>query len=214
MGVATIDDVRRAILPLMSPFPAPWCVAGGWAIDLFLRRVTRPHGDLELAIFRPDQLVLRHHLRGWRFEKVIEGGRVEWPDGERLELPVHEVHARRTDGSPAALEFLLNERDGDHWVYRRNAAIRLAIERAILRPGAGLPVLAPEIVLLFKSKAPRQKDEADWASTLSALDAQQRQWLLRAIRATETEHPWIGAMPAASGGGEASPADAAGRAGG
>jgi hypothetical protein len=33
---------------------APWCVIGGWAIDLFLGEQTRPHEDLEIAIARSD----------------------------------------------------------------------------------------------------------------------------------------------------------------
>jgi hypothetical protein len=33
---------------------APWCVVGGWSIDLWLGRETRTHGDLEIAIARSD----------------------------------------------------------------------------------------------------------------------------------------------------------------
>jgi hypothetical protein len=200
LELATIDDVRRAILPLMRSFPATWCVAGGWAIDLLLRRVTRPHGDIELAIFREDQRLLHRQLRGWHFEKIVDGQRVEWPEGERLELPVHEIHARRIDGPNAVVEFLLNERDGDEWVYRRNSAIRLPVERAIIHSSEGLPMLAPEIVLLFKSKSPRAKDAADLAATLPALNSRQRGWLSRAIAAAGREHPWLTAINAASGG--------------
>jgi hypothetical protein len=69
----SIKEVLAAIAPLMRGFNAPWCVAGGWALDLFLGRITRPHGDLELAIFRQDQHLLRQHLRDWIFQKVVAG---------------------------------------------------------------------------------------------------------------------------------------------
>ena len=36
----------------MDGFPAPWFVSGGWAIDLFLGRVTRDHSDIEIGIYR------------------------------------------------------------------------------------------------------------------------------------------------------------------
>ncbi|MGM7683701.1 nucleotidyltransferase domain-containing protein [Cytobacillus sp. Hm23] len=39
---------------LMSSYNKPWFIAGGWAIDLFIGKQTRPHHDLEIAIFRKD----------------------------------------------------------------------------------------------------------------------------------------------------------------
>ena len=35
--------------------PAPWFIAGGWAIDLFLGRKTREHADVDFALSRLDQ---------------------------------------------------------------------------------------------------------------------------------------------------------------
>lgn len=32
---------------VMAGFPAPWWIAGGWAVDLSLGRQTRPHGDID-----------------------------------------------------------------------------------------------------------------------------------------------------------------------
>ncbi|WP_443041575.1 nucleotidyltransferase domain-containing protein [Streptomyces sp. B21-083] len=29
---------------------APWCIAAGWALDLFRGRQSRPHGDVEIAV--------------------------------------------------------------------------------------------------------------------------------------------------------------------
>ncbi|HEV2736058.1 MAG TPA: hypothetical protein VGV85_14520, partial [Longimicrobiaceae bacterium] len=50
-----------AVAAAMRGFGAPWCVAGGWALDLFLGRATRPHADVDLALFRDDQARLREH---------------------------------------------------------------------------------------------------------------------------------------------------------
>ena len=36
----------------LAGIEAPWCVVGGWAIDLFLGEQTRAHGDLEISIPR------------------------------------------------------------------------------------------------------------------------------------------------------------------
>ena len=35
---------------IMSGFPGPWFVFGGWAIDLFLGEVTRAHSDVEMDL--------------------------------------------------------------------------------------------------------------------------------------------------------------------
>jgi hypothetical protein len=181
---------------LMQGFPAPWCVAGGWALDLFLGRVTRTHGDLELAVLRDDHAALRQHFVGWTFEKVVDGRRVAWPASERLALPVHEIHGHSTGESRRAIEFLLNERDGDDWVYRRDARVRLPMNRWILLAPGGVPVLCPAIVLLFKAKAPRPKDEVDFRSACDALGRERRKWLGDALGLCHPNHPWLESLGA------------------
>ncbi len=52
------------VATLMRDFKPNWFIAGGWAIDLFLGKVTRPHQDIEIAIFRKDQLALRDYFDG------------------------------------------------------------------------------------------------------------------------------------------------------
>ena len=47
-------------------------------------------------------------------------------------------------------EFLFNRRDGDCFCYTRNEAIRRPLDQAIVQV-EGLSVLAPELVLLYKS---------------------------------------------------------------
>ena len=39
---------------VMAWLPAPWFVAGGWAIDCFLARITREHRDVDILVFRRD----------------------------------------------------------------------------------------------------------------------------------------------------------------
>jgi hypothetical protein len=174
----------------MHGFTAPWCVAGGWALDLFLGRVTRTHADLELAVLREDQAALQQHFAGWTLEKVVDGRRVAWAAAERLALPVHEIHANSSGGPCRAIELLLNERERDEWVYRRDARVRLPIDRWIVPARGGVPVLCPAIVLLFKSKAPLPKDEADFRCVRDVLGHKRRQWLRDAMRLCHPDHPW------------------------
>jgi aminoglycoside-2''-adenylyltransferase len=182
---------------LLSHLPCPWGVAGGWAIDLFLDRVTREHQDIEVAIFREDQLILQEYLflRGWSFEHVRNGGFHPWVRGERLVLPVHEIWCRSGSGSLTRLEVLLNERVGETFVFRRDFRIKAPIERAFLRSNSGIPILAPEIVLLYKSKrATENKEQIDFANTLEALDVKTRQWLFESIAESDPEHQWLASL--------------------
>ena len=72
-------------------FDGQWGIAGGWAIDLFIGKETRPHSDVEVAIFREDQHLLKQTLPDWSFEKAVKGELISWKE-EWLELPVHEIH--------------------------------------------------------------------------------------------------------------------------
>jgi hypothetical protein len=177
-------------LLVMRNFPQSWYVAGGWAIDLFLGRVTRHHEDAEVALFRKDQSHLRAYLEGWRFEIVRNGKREPWPEGELLELPVHEIHARESGDRGTKLEFLLNERSGDSWVYRRKPAVTMRVDE-IGGFTDGLPYLRPEIVLLYKSKSPRPVDELDFRAVLGALDRKSAKWLADSLEECSPGHRWL-----------------------
>ena len=40
----------------------PWCIVGGWALDLWLGDQTRVHGDIEFTLLREDFPVFRNKL--------------------------------------------------------------------------------------------------------------------------------------------------------
>jgi len=177
------------VADVMRGFPCPWYIAGGWAIDLFLGHTTRDHDDIDVAILRKNQADLRTHLSTWRFGKVVEGRRLPWADGERLDPPVHEVQAASETG--ARIEFLFNESSGARWRFRRNPAIRRRLDRIGIRTPAGIPFLVPEIVLLFKAKAPTAKDRHDFDLVQPRLMAEPRRWLKDALETCHPGHPWI-----------------------
>src|SRR2546427_6592084 len=163
--------VPRRGAALMAGFSRPWYLAGGWALDVWLGRVTRPHDDVEIAILRDDQEEIRRHLDGWEFDKVAHevGGprRERWREGERLELPVHEIHVRRPGGDPREVEILLNEADG-RWTFRRDPRVFRPMDEAGTVV-AGIPVLAPGVGLLYKAEAPRPRGEEDFRNALRHL---------------------------------------------
>ncbi|OGS49156.1 MAG: hypothetical protein A3K68_03155 [Euryarchaeota archaeon RBG_16_68_13] len=182
----------RKVAAILEGFRRPWWIAGGWAIDLLVERETRAHEDVEVAILRGDQRGLRNHLRGWRLERVVRGSFVKtpWPEGEWIAPPDHEIHARSPDAS-LELEVLLNEREGDAWRFQRLPEVTRPLVLAGMRTADGVPFLAPEIVLLYKAKDPRERDIHDFRVARGALDEDRRQWLRDALARVHPGHPWI-----------------------
>ena len=180
------------VAALFSNLRCPWFIAGGWAIDIFLREVTRIHDDVDVAILRRDQRTVRTFLGDWTLvEKFVEGRTEPWRDGEWLALPIHEIHARRSAGAPQEIELLLNETANDRWVFRRDARITRPLSKIALRFRSGVPFLGPEIVLLYKAKDPKTKDVADFNHALPRLGPEHRRWLHRALETCHPDHPWI-----------------------
>ncbi len=179
---------------LLSRITCPWFVAGGWAVDLFLGAETREHADLEVAVFRKDQLIVRDYLKGWAFVKAIPSSRGQtepWSEDEWLELPVHEIHAQRSGAALEHIEFLLNEKHGSEWRFRKNLEIKRPIAFIGQRSKQGIPFLSPEVVLLYKANQPRGIDKADFEHVVPLLPKETASWLEQAIGACYPQHPWI-----------------------
>lgn len=183
----------RDALELMRGYGRPWWVGGGWALDLFVGRTTREHADLDVVVLRAHQERVWDHFAGWDLEVVDGAGLRPWR-GERLELPVHNLWGRRTDG-PWEVELLLMESDARVWRFRRDGRITLPLAQVGMERD-GVPHLVPEIPLLYKAKAPRASDEADFASVLPRLCTGRRRWLARAIRSHDPSHAWLEALEA------------------
>jgi aminoglycoside-2''-adenylyltransferase len=177
---------------LLDGLRVSWWICGGWALDLFLGRETRRHGDLDVAVLRHDQRALFNHLRGWDARYATPEHTLEPWDGRHLEPPIHGIWARRSNeaSGPWTCEFLLNEHTGQDWIFRRNEAVTRSLDEV----GAerdGVPFLRPEIVLLYKASELSPKNEADFAAVRPHLTETASQWLREALEVNDPWHPWI-----------------------
>jgi GrpB-like predicted nucleotidyltransferase (UPF0157 family) len=185
--------VRRAVDELRD-FDRAWQLGGGWALDLFVGQVRRIHDDVDVAVSCADQAALQRHLtaHNWTLLTPVDGRLQPWPQHMRLEPPRHQVHAHRNG---AFIDFLLDDITAGVWRYRREPAIIRDASRISLRTDEGIPYLAPELVLLFKSTrdsgAIRAKDQADFEVACPMLGPERRAWLRRALTATNPDHPWL-----------------------
>lgn len=180
-----------AIASIMVGFHRPWCIAGGWAIDLWLGRATRNHAYVKIAVLRDYQIELRDYLADWSFKIATRDRRlVPWKDARQmLMLPVHELHA--TDAVGRRCAFFLDESDGIDWIYRRQFDVRMNSSQWIARGVDNVCVLHPAIVLLYKSARPTEKDELDFRSALEQFDDEQRTWLKLALLRNDPFHQWL-----------------------
>lgn len=186
-----------AIAALLADLPIPWGVCGGWAVDLWLDRATRPHKDVDVALRRADQQVgfTYLHARGWSLAVAELGALTPIAPDAWLDLPKHTVWCRHPDHDPDFLELLLNEAAEDRFVFRRDPAITLPAAQMWRATPSGHAILAPEIVLLYKSNdLARRHNQDDFAAALPTLDAAQRRWLAAALRRTAPGHPWLAAL--------------------
>ena len=172
----------------MSDYQKPWAIAGGWAIDLHAGRETREHSDIEIAIFRDDQQELKQALHTWKFKKVLKGNLEHW-NGEKLQLPVHELHG---SNGQEEIEVLLNEvTKNDEWIFRRDPSISFPANKLIKQSVHGLPYLHPTIVLLYKAKQMREKDHQDFLTIKDSLLDWERTWLSQALVVHQPGHVWL-----------------------
>lgn len=167
----------------MSTFDAPWWIAGGHALALFAGRDWREHSDIDVLVLARDLGALHRAFPGALTVEEAGERRHPW-NGEPLTPGPHTL----VFAGESPVQFLLGATDGDEWVFHRgNGRIRLPLAR--LGSTEGIPHLAPEVALLFKSRGSRPKDERDFTEVLPLLDDARRRWLLDRLRPRDT-HSW------------------------
>ncbi len=177
-----------SVVEVFSSAPFRWWVGGGHALDLHLGRTWRRHEDTDLGVMRRDLGSLHAHLFRWDLHVAAAGQLAPW-GGEPLEVAHHQnnVWCRLTADGPWVLDVTIGEGSDTDWIYRRDPSVRVPWDMAVLRTAEGIPYLAPELQLLYKSKGLRAKDEVDAAEVIPTLDARQRELLSRLLT---PDHPW------------------------
>jgi hypothetical protein len=176
---ATVASFRGA--------PFRWWISGGHALELHLGRSWRDHEDMDVSVARRDVRSLRAVLDGWDIH--VAAGRLTAWAGQDLRARLHEnnLWCRHQPAEPWQLDVTISDGDDDAWTYRRDPRVRLPWEEAVLRTADGVPYLAPELQLLFKSKGHREMDDLDAAEAIPALEME-RTALLR--RLLPPDHAW------------------------
>lgn len=168
-----------------------WCVAGGWALDLWLGEQTRPHRDLEIAVLRSDFSTFRARLSRFDFFVAADGKVSVLPLEACPDPQHHQVWVLDQPAKIWRMDILLEPGDNDTWVFRRDETIRRPRSQMTATTREGVPYLKPEGVLLYKAKATRPKDEDDFRASAPLMAIAARAWLKSALVRSYPSHHWI-----------------------
>lgn len=169
---------------------APWYIAAGWALDLFCGQQSRPHSDLEIAVPVASFSEIRNRFPQFVFD-AVGAGRV-WPDaGAEALAATRQTWLRDPAGNRFLFDVFREPHEGATWICRRDESLRLSYDAIIEHTADGIPYLAPELVLLFKAKATRPKDQADFDRVLPLLSLARRTALSGWLGRTQPGHPWL-----------------------
>lgn len=202
---------------LMEDAAFPWAVCGGYALDLFLDKDTRLHGDLDLCVFEAhrDDVVRYMRTLGWNVYEFRGQGKVR-PLTDHLSsdsgrnlmcftddcdlvafYPCEEegmlYHQFFHTGikSLCYLEFLFCAEKDDRYVFDAQKGLSRELSKAILMR-AHTHCLAPEIALLYKaSNADNSDYQYDFEQTYPHLNDEQRMWFSNGLSVLYPNgHPW------------------------
>lgn len=196
-----------------------YAVCGGFAIELFLDKSIRKHGDIDISAFWHDRDKIILYMRSLDFD-IYE------PCGNRICHHItdvsNQVKAKRNlfcikpdsnfavffpqdekdmcriefDGNGQTksdfVEIIFNDTNGGNFLYARNNEISLPLDKAIMNRN-GIPYLAPELVLLYKSTdIEREGYQADYDAAMQKMNTGQKNWLKKALQKMyPSGHEWL-----------------------
>lgn len=166
--------------------PDTWWLAGSAALAVHLRgRLHRPLGDLDVTLRRTPRLAglvgrPAAEEEPWAadFRAWFAAGPTGRPGNQPFVL-------RRARGLP--VEFRSVELPPGVWRSAGRPELALRAAEAVLRSAAGVAYLAPELVILGKSRQLRPKDHEDFDRVVPRLEPEIRSRLLDLLPAG---HPW------------------------
>jgi hypothetical protein len=180
---------------LFDPIGIPWWIAGGQAAEAFHLR-PRSHDDVDISMFRKHLPELRRAVEGVYHVWSAGSGALR-PVDDRFPEPADDadqVWLRAHALAPWRADVLLNPDDDGDWLSRRDRSFSAPLDEVTWERD-GVRFLNPEIVLCFKARFLRPKDEHDFAAIVPLLDDRARDWLADYIeRCEQPGHPWLGRL--------------------
>jgi hypothetical protein len=182
----------RQAAAVLTEWSETWWVAGGWALEAFTGR-SRAHEDIDIAIFRRDVPSLHAFLDPTYHCWAAGSRRLSPVTEEHPELPEwsDQVWVREHAWRPWLADFVTTPDQNGRWVFRRDPEVTAPLDEVTWLDTNQIRYLNPEIVLAYKAKLARPKDDADLEATLPRLDDRQRRWLRDTVARLYPDHHWL-----------------------
>lgn len=176
----------------LAHFDRPWWVVGGWAIEAAAGH-RREHEDLDISMLTEDVPAFVEAMAGrWHVWNNVAG--VLHPLGERwptVDEPRSQLWLRVNAASPWVLDIPLTPSIDRRWTNKVIPDHTAEVNEVTWLADDGIRHLNPDIVLLYKARHHRPKDEVDFEAALPLLTQDRRVWLRDALQSTVPDHPWI-----------------------
>jgi len=229
----SVEEIAPMAHDLLKNAGFDYCICGGYALDMFVGKEIRPHGDFDIVVFKEDQSKAIQFLmdNDWpvyvrfptpddlnsfrQFRLVRDANDTDLHEGgfwsvkpdsfaEMIKKEGEEdaytyyIHEPRLQGFDF-IEIAFDIREGNDFVVLEEPRVVRSMDKAILHNKDGIPYLAPEIILFFKSDKFSQehpylkpKTEFDFKAVMPLLPEESRAWLLNAIdTAFPDGHEWL-----------------------
>lgn len=180
------EAVRR-----LAGLEIPWCVAAGWAIDLFVGYQRREHEDLEISVPADTFPQIQSQLGDLEFYAAGDGEVVALAEAPERLAETHQTWGLDRHAFEWRIDVFREPSANGEWVCRRDEEIRLPYDELIEHTADEIPYVRPEVALLFKAKSARTKDEDDLRDTLPLLDAARRALLHGWLAHVHPGHAWL-----------------------
>ncbi|MDQ6832413.1 MAG: amino acid transporter [Chloroflexota bacterium] len=180
---------------LFARAPFTWGLGGGYAVEQFLGTPLRTHGDIDVVVYRDEQLLLHRWLVGWHLYAANPPATLRrWEADDYLPLGIHDIWGYRSGAHAWQMQIMLAEVAGDEWFSRRSRLIR-GPRHELMVAYHGIPSVRIEVQLLYKARNLRPKDDRDFHACLPLLDTDARRWLADHLRQLHPDgHPWLASL--------------------
>jgi hypothetical protein len=188
-----VTAVIGRVAEIMDGIGVWWAVAGGWAIDLWLGTQTREHHDVEVVVRRDARLVVWDALHESSALSCIDppgSGWRPWRRSDGVAAPAFQLNAR---GPAHDFDVFLESVAGGVWTFRRDDRVRRPLDEVATRR-SGIPIVRPEVQLLYMAKSEEEKHERDFIAAAPTLDVHASRWLRNALATAHPVHRWITAL--------------------
>jgi hypothetical protein len=185
----------RDVARVMRPLGVWWAIAGGWAIDLWLGVETREHHDVEVVVQRDDQSIVHELLRdSWNLSCIDPPGSGwrPWQVDQQIVSPSFQLKA-----SDRATEFdvFLESVVDEVWIFRRDPRVRQPLANMLSVSMSGIPVVSPEIQLLYMAKSVEPKNQHDFEVVRPRLRDDAAKRLNVMLGVVDPRHRWRDELP-------------------